>query len=136
MNGGRSKLLLMMRPALDAVVLAILSAGNLLAWLAWDTAKDEHGQGPYAAWQVGGLVIVALGLLWWAVRRGGPLWVAAGLPIGLTVGFAWVASRSGEPRAGGDGLWVVGAFMVAAGSAIATWTVAKSFRRRQGVRGR
>lgn len=96
------------------VGLALTSAANYLSWLAWDT--DKSNGGPYEAWQVIGLAVVQLVLVVSAVAATRSRWTAAVVPPALVLCFAAIAlNESGNS----DGLWVVGAVMLAAGSAFA-----------------
>jgi hypothetical protein len=88
-----------------------------LAFLGWDQEKDLNPAtgaetGPYQPWQVIGLGLV-LGLVAFAAGRAGRHWLAAPvLAVVLTACFAVDAAT--DPDA--DGLWVIGAFLVAVGS--------------------
>lgn len=104
-----------------AVVLALLTAAVHLAVLGWDTRSDVDpttGQvsGPYAAWQVVlvGVLLVLLGL---AAAWRGPAWLVAVVPVVFTV--AWSVSAATAPD--GDGLWPVGAVLVAVGTGAGAW---------------
>ena len=102
--------------AVGAAVVAVLAH---LLWLGWHTPKELdpatlEESGPYEPWQVVAVVltlavVVAVGA--W-LRR--PLAVVAGTVVGTTGSLA--ADWATAPDA--DGLWVVGAGLVAVGSAV------------------
>jgi len=108
-----------------AFVLAALTAISYLGWLGWDQEKvvdaTGHASGPYESWQVLGLA-VTLGLLAGAAGWiGRPLVASVIVPVVLTACFA--VDAIGDPES--DGLWVVGAALVAVGSATAIAIVAQ-----------
>ena len=102
--------------AVGAAVVAVLAH---LLWLGWHTPKELdpatlEESGPYEPWQVVAVVltlgvVVALGA-WF--RR--PLAVVAGTVLGITGSLA--ADWATAPDA--DGLWIIGAGLVAVGSAV------------------
>lgn len=103
---------------LGAVILvALLSAGLWVGWFAWDTeyqydAGTGQMTGPYEIWQgVGafGIGIVVAGV---AHRLLHP--VIAMLVMSASFTVAWSVTASGDET----GLWLVGAFLVAFGSAV------------------
>ncbi|SDO51939.1 hypothetical protein SAMN05660199_02056 [Klenkia soli] len=107
--------------AVAAALLAVLTAAFHLAVLGWDTGYDVDattGQvsGPYAVWQVV-LVGVLLLLLGLAASWRGPAWLVAVVPVVFTV--AWSVSAATAPD--GDGLWPVGAVLVAVGTGVGAW---------------
>jgi hypothetical protein len=108
-----------------AIVLALLTATSYLAWLGWDQQKDVdaagNASGPYESWQVLGLA-VTVGLLAGGAGWVGRSWSASAvIPTVLTVCFAIDAMT--DPDA--DGLWAVGAVLVAIGSLTAITIVAQ-----------
>jgi hypothetical protein len=97
--------------AVVAVGLATLT--NYLGWLVWARTKDRgpdgHVTGPYQPWQIVGLVLVLAVIAAMAGWRRRP-WEA----IIVTTGVMWLcvlASGAVDPNA--DGLFIIGAFMVA-----------------------
>lgn len=114
--------------AAAVVVLAALTAAVHLAVLGWDTGYDVDattGQvsGPYAVWQVAlaGALLLLLGL---AAAWRGPAWLVAVVPVVFTV--AWAVSAASAPD--GDGLWPVGAALVAVGTGIGAWVCQRVVR--------
>ncbi|MGW4811525.1 hypothetical protein ACWEPB_07735 [Kitasatospora cineracea] len=119
------------------LLLPLLTA--VLAWAAWlgwdgerDVAPDGTVSGPYEGWQVLGLVLTVGAAVCWSAHRGRARAAVAGSTAGLT-GAAW-ADWSGE----GDGLFVVGVALVAAGAlaaggplAAATGALTRRRRRRR-----
>lgn len=106
-----------------AALLAGVVAGYL-AFLGWDQHRDvdEAGteSGPYQAWQVVGYGAVLAGLAFAAGRRGHP-WVATVvIPVAVTGCFAVDAATDADA----DGLWVIGAALLAIGAAAGTAAVA------------
>ncbi|MFD7033943.1 hypothetical protein ACFWAR_38545 [Streptomyces sp. NPDC059917] len=101
-----------------ALVTAALASGVWAAWLGWDQHRDVHPDGtttgPYAAWQVVGLVVTLLLPAYAIVARyGGAVYVlgtTAGL--GVAAGYDWSDDSSG--------LFVIGVGLVVAGSLAAT----------------
>ncbi|MFI5937321.1 hypothetical protein [Actinoplanes sp. NPDC051494] len=97
--------------------LAVLSGGAYWALLGWDSEKDFHPDtnsytGPWSAWQVLGLAAI-VGLLAFAAGRAGrPGLATAVIPVAITTGF--VVTASTDPQ--GDGLWPIGAALVALGT--------------------
>lgn len=108
-----------------AVGIAVVTVTAYLAFLGWDQHKDfdpvtQHESGPYEAWQVLGiglvLAAVAFAAGWWRQA----VVAAVVLPITLTACFAVDAATDPRP----DGLWPIGAAMVAVGSLFGTVAVA------------
>jgi hypothetical protein len=102
--------------ALVGVGLAVLTTATYLALLAWDQHKDIDAAGsvtgPYQAWQIVG-VVVALGVIaGMAGWRGHPAIATAVIPIVFTA--CWIIDTATDEW--NDGLWPIGAVMVAAGS--------------------
>ncbi|GAA2096139.1 hypothetical protein GCM10009759_25090 [Kitasatospora saccharophila] len=99
------------------LLLPLLTA--VLAWAAWlgwdgerDVAPDGTVSGPYQVWQVLGLVLTVGAAVCWSAHRGRPLAAVAGSTAGLTgaAGVDWAGD--------GDGLFVVGAALVAVGALV------------------
>jgi peptidoglycan/LPS O-acetylase OafA/YrhL len=111
--------------ALWSVGLGAATAATYGAFLAWDQHKDYDpatGQlsGPYKAWQVVGCGVVLAGLAFETGRRG-RMWLASiVVPVVLTACFS-VDAATGEDS---DGLWPIGAGLVALGSFAGTLAVA------------
>lgn len=101
-------------PALAAPVL-------WAAWLGWDQQYDVHPDGsttgPYAAWQVAGLVLTLLIPLYWAASRQSIAGPVAGITAGLTVASAYDWSDDAS------GLFVIGVGMIMVGSLVTTTAV-------------
>lgn len=109
-----------------AVLLAVLTVLVHVALLGWDTEYDldpSTGQvsGPYSTGQVVlvGVLLLALGL---AAAWHGPPALVAVVPVVLTL--AWSVSAATAPD--GDGLWPVGALLVAAGTAAGAWVCVRA----------
>ncbi|GLI01447.1 hypothetical protein [Phytohabitans aurantiacus] len=110
----------MHRTSRRATAAALLAAGvvaGYLAFLGWDQHKDVdaagNASGPYQAWQVVGYGVLLAGLAFGAGRRGYP-WVATvTISAVLTICFAVDAATDADA----DGLWPIGAALVAIGSA-------------------
>ncbi|GGT28792.1 hypothetical protein GCM10010271_36120 [Streptomyces kurssanovii] len=109
-------------PQLGAgLVLAAVTVGAWAAWLGWDQRRDVQPDGtttgPYEAWQVIGLVLTLLVLVYGAVSRRF-IAAVAGIPVGLTAAayYDWSDDASG--------LFMVGVVMVMAGSLAVTAGVA------------
>ncbi|MFY1692578.1 hypothetical protein [Plantactinospora sp. WMMB782] len=107
------------------VGLAALTALAWFAFLGWDQQKETDPvtgaqTGPYSAWQVVGLGLVLALLVFETGRRGRPWLAGVVVPAVLTVAFSVDAAT--DPDA--DGLWVVGAVLVALGSALGAGLVA------------
>ncbi|MFF3591850.1 hypothetical protein ACFYYI_32555 [Streptomyces sp. NPDC002387] len=100
-------------PALAGVSLVLWAA-----WLGWDQHRDVQPDGtttgPYAAWQVIGLLLTLLAAVYWAASRRYVAGAVIGTTAGLTVAayFDWSDDSSG--------LFMVGLGMVMMGSLIAT----------------
>lgn len=96
-----------------------------LAFLGWDQRKETDPvtgvqTGPYEPWQVIGVGIGLAMVAFIAGRAGRAKLVTAVLPLTLTACFAVDAAT--DPDA--DGLWVIGAALVALGSLLGTGAVA------------
>lgn len=105
-----------------------------LALLGWDQAKTldpatQNETGPYDAWQVVALVVALAGAAFIAGRAGRFLAALVAIPVTLTLAFAVDAATD----ATADGLWPIGAALVALGSAAGVALVAavgQRFRQR------
>jgi hypothetical protein len=93
---------------------AAVAAGAWAGWLGWDQHRDVQPDGsttgPYEAWQVIGLVLSLLPLLYWATSRHHYVAAVFGISLGLTVStyVDWSDDASG--------LFVIGVGMVLVGS--------------------
>jgi hypothetical protein len=98
------------------VLISAATAAAYLGWLGWDQHKDSgpggEVSGPYEAWQVIGLVAVLVAVAVVGGRRGHPVAAVLGMTLTMTVCFSVDAATDAD----GDGLWPVGAFLVAAGT--------------------
>jgi len=113
------------RPLLGAVALAVATVLTWYAWLGHDTEMQVDpatgvASGPYTVPQVAGCVVTLVVLLVLAVLTGVPRWSAA---AAMTVSFtaAWTVQAAASDDAG---LYMVGAFMLAAGMTAGTVVVA------------
>ncbi|MFD2763486.1 hypothetical protein [Micromonospora eburnea] len=115
------------------LLLVVATVGAWWAWLGWETGytvDPETGaiSGPYAGWQVVG-VVLTLALLaaaggWWL----SPWLVAPAMTVAFTAAWAAHAASTDD-----TGLWAVGAVLVLVGTAAGTTVVslaARSARRR------
>lgn len=102
-------------PAASALITAATAAGYL-GWLGWDQHKDPLPGGgvggPYQAWQVLGLVATLGAVAVAAGVRGHPVAAVLGMTVTMTLCFSVDAATDAD----GDGLWPVGALLVAAGT--------------------
>lgn len=91
------------------------------AWLGWDQHRDVQPDGtttgPYAAWQVIGLVLTLLVPVYWAASRRH----IAGAVLGTTIGLTVAAFYDWSDDAGG--LYGVGVGMVMVGTLAVTAAV-------------
>ncbi|MFF8942461.1 hypothetical protein ACF1A5_09325 [Streptomyces sp. NPDC014864] len=111
----------LMKPVLPLLPVLVPAGASLLlwaAWLGWDQQRDVHpdgsATGPYAAWQVIGLVLTLLVPVYWAASRRHVAAAVLGTTAGLTVA-AW-ADWSDDS----SGLFVIGVGMVMVGSLAVT----------------
>ncbi|WP_105975146.1 hypothetical protein [Streptomyces geranii] len=104
-----------------ALLLALVSSAMWAAWLGWDQQRDVHADGsttgPYAAWQVIGLVLTLLAPVYWAASRRH----FAALP-GVTAGLTAAAFYDWSDDS--SGLYVIGVGMIMLGSLAAITAVA------------
>lgn len=104
--------------AVAAAGLAIATAVNYATFLGWDTTKGQDPEtgsvtGPWATWQVVGCVVILLALGLWATRRG-----PAGLVFVVPLVFTACWTVSAAMLDAGDGLWPIGAALVAIATTI------------------
>ncbi|MCC2307988.1 hypothetical protein [Cellulomonas chengniuliangii] len=105
-----------------------LAAVTLIAYLAllgWDQSKTldpvtQNETGPYEAWQVIALVVVLGAAAFLAGRAGRLVPALVTIPVVLTLAFAVDAATDKNA----DGLWPIGAALVALGSAVGVALVA------------
>jgi hypothetical protein len=102
--------------ALVGVSLALLTTATYLAFLAWDQHQDIDATGnvtgPYQAWQIVGVVLAlgaSAGLAGW---HGQARIATAAIPTVFTT--CWIIDAATAEW--NDGLWPIGAVMVAVGS--------------------
>ncbi|MGW3628923.1 hypothetical protein ACWD7F_01950 [Streptomyces sp. NPDC005122] len=123
------------KPVPQLVSILLLAGVSLAAWAAWlgwdqhrDVQPDGTTTGPYAAWQVIGLVLTLLAPVYWAASRR----YVAGAVLGTTAGLT-VAAYDGWSD-DSSGLFMVGVGLVMTGSLVATAVVSviASARRRGG----
>jgi hypothetical protein len=99
-----------------AALIAAVTAAGYLGWLGWDQNKDVqpdgHVSGPYQPWQVIGLALMLGAIAVAAGLREHPVAAVLSITITMTVCF----SITGATEADGDGLWPVGAVLVAIGT--------------------
>ncbi|MEU3605259.1 hypothetical protein AB0E83_07335 [Streptomyces sp. NPDC035033] len=108
-------------PSAAGVPTALLALAAWAVWLGWDQRRDVHPDGsetgPYETWQVVGLALtLLLPLVRTALRGHGP----AGA-VGTSAGLALAAFVDWSDD--GSGLYLIGTFMVGAGSLAATAAV-------------
>ena len=101
---------------LTATLVGVATLADYVGWLGWDQTKhlgpDGFLHGPYEPWQVVGVVLV-LGVIAAAAGLRRQPWVAVVVTtLVMTVCF----SVQGATDPLNDGLWPIGAFMVAAGT--------------------
>lgn len=103
-----------------------VSAGVAVAawavWLGWDqeydVAADGSVSGPYAVWQVAGLVVTLLVAVGWVAAR----WHSAAAVAGTTAGLTLAAGADWSDDA--SGLFMVGVALVMVGGFIGSAVVA------------
>ncbi|MGY4932546.1 hypothetical protein ACWD7T_15795 [Streptomyces sp. 900116325] len=114
----RQRLLKLVPQLLEILVLAALALAVWAAWLGWDQHRDVHPDGsttgPYEAWQVIGLVLTLLPLVYWAASRR----FIAGAVLGITGGLTAAAYYDWSDDS--SGLFMVGVGMVMVGSLVVT----------------
>jgi hypothetical protein len=122
MTGGEDRDPMDAEPAASAVWTAVLVAvatlAGYLGWLGWDQHKDAQPDGsltgPYQSWQVAGLVLVLAAVAAVASLRGRPMIAVVVGTVVTTACFSVDAAT--EPPITNDGLWPIGAAMVALGT--------------------
>ncbi|KUJ42224.1 hypothetical protein PV336_28635 [Streptomyces sp. MI02-2A] len=106
------------RHLLPILALAGVSLALWAAWLGWDQHRDVQPDGtttgPYGAWQVIGLLLTLLAVVYWAASRRYIAGAVIGTTAGLTIAayFDWSDDSSG--------LFMVGVGMVMMGSLVVT----------------
>ncbi|WNO68109.1 hypothetical protein OG830_31565 [Streptomyces sp. NBC_00121] len=114
----RQRILKLVPQLLAILVLAALALAVWAAWLGWDQHRDVHPDGsttgPYEAWQVIGLVLTLLPLVYWAASRR----FIAGAVLGITGGLTAAAYYDWSDDS--SGLFMVGVGMVMVGSLVVT----------------
>ncbi|MFF1968078.1 hypothetical protein ACFVW5_31460 [Streptomyces sp. NPDC058232] len=114
----RQRILNLVPQLLAILVLAALALAVWAAWLGWDQHRDVHPDGsttgPYEAWQVIGLVLTLLPLVYWAASRR----YIAGAVLGITGGLTAAAYYDWSDDS--SGLFMVGVGMVMVGSLVVT----------------
>ncbi|MET8407845.1 hypothetical protein ABZV34_06980 [Streptomyces sp. NPDC005195] len=114
------------------LLLAGVSLAAWAAWLGWDQHRDVQPDGtttgPYAAWQVIGLVLTLPAPVYWAASRR----YVAGAVLGTTAGLTVAAYEDWSDDS--SGLFMVGVGLVMTGSLVATAVVSviASAKRRGG----
>ncbi|MEV6192062.1 hypothetical protein AB0M19_06630 [Streptomyces sp. NPDC051920] len=100
------------------LALAGLTAAAWAGWLGWDQQRDVQADGsttgPYEAWQVIGLGLTLLALVYWAASRA---YVSAAV-VGTTAGLAVAAYLDWSDDS--SGLFVIGVGLVVIGSLVVT----------------
>lgn len=104
-----------------AAVVGLATLGDYFAWLGRAEAKD-FGRDSYQPWQVMGLVLVLGVIAVVAGWRRHP-WVAAVVTT-LVMTVSWSIDAFNDPPEFNDGLWLIGASMVAIGTFCGVWLVA------------
>ncbi|MBO1336675.1 hypothetical protein [Streptomyces sp. VRA16 Mangrove soil] len=109
------------RPVTAALVPAATALAAWALWLGWDQHRDVHPDGsttgPYAAWQVIGLVVTVLIPVYWSASRHHPGPATLGTTAALTAAAAYDWSDDAS------GLFMVGVVMVLLGTWAATATL-------------
>lgn len=100
-----------------AALVGVASLVDCLGWLGWQRAKhlgpDSYLHGPYEPWRVAGLLVV-LGVIVVAATARGYAKVAVVMTT-LVVTLFFSVQGATDPRS--DGLWPIGAILVAVGTA-------------------
>ncbi|KUM80077.1 hypothetical protein [Streptomyces curacoi] len=114
----------LMKPALRLLPFLVPAGAAMALWAAWlgwdqqyDVRPDGTTTGPYAAWQVVGLVLTLLAPVYWAASRRHVVGAVLGTTVGLTAAafYDWSDDATG--------LFAVGVGMVMGGSLGATVAV-------------
>ncbi|WDN52680.1 hypothetical protein [Streptomyces clavuligerus] len=118
----RQRLPKLLSPSLVTLVLALATSALWAAWLGWDQQRDVHPDGsttgPYQPWQVIGLVLTLLPLVYAGVSRRHLTATVLGIPFGLA------AAAFHDWSDDGSGLFAIGVLMVLVGSLVATGAAA------------
>ncbi|MEU6667166.1 hypothetical protein [Streptomyces sp. NPDC046727] len=114
----------LLNPVLRTLPLLASAAAAVTAWAAWlgwdqqrDVRPDGTTTGPYAAWQVIGLVLTLLVPVCWAAARRHTASAVLGTPAGLAVAAAYDWSDDSS------GLFAIGVGLVLVGGLAATAAV-------------
>ncbi|MFI7585709.1 hypothetical protein ACIB24_01390 [Spongisporangium articulatum] len=109
----------MLRSAVAFTISAATTLAAYLALLGWDqekeTGPDGYLHGPYAAWQVAAMALTVGVIAWLGGRYNRIPSSVSAATITLTVAWSIDAATDVED----DGLWPLGATMVAFGCALA-----------------
>lgn len=99
-------------------MVGLAAIGGYLGFLGWDQQQargaDGYLHGPYQAWQVVSLVVVLGGAAIWSGWRRHQFVGTIAAAVVMTV--AWSIDAATSP--GNDGLWPVGAVLIAVGTAV------------------
>jgi hypothetical protein len=122
------------RGAIYPLAAGVATAASWLAWFGWHRAKtlgpDGYLHGPYESWQVAGFVLI-LGAI--AAVLGWVGQVFSGVAVVTVVTTLAFSSDALADTKNNDGLWLVGAILVAVGTfcwVCAIGAVSRSVRRR------
>ena len=103
-----------------AALVGVATLADCLAWLGWQRAKhlgpDGYLHGPYDPWQVAGFIVVVGVIVVAAASRGYAKVAVVSTTLVVTLFFS--AQGATDPRS--DGLWPIGAILVAVGTACGT----------------
>ena len=117
-----------------AAVVGLATFADYFGWLGRSQAKD-FGRDSYQTWQVIGLVLVLGVIAAMAGWRRRP-WVAA-IVTTIVMTVSWSIDAATDPPQFNDGLWPIGALLVAVGTFTGVVLVAfAASASTQGVRGR
>ncbi len=108
-----------------ALLVGLATLANYVGWLGWDQQRNvgwNQQPGPYETWQIVGLVAVLVVIAAVAGWRGRASAGAASATVVMTLCFAIDAAS--EPAQYNDGLWPVGALLVAGGTFVGVKFVA------------
>ena len=105
---------------LSVVLISLLSAGLWFGWFGWDSAYQFDAAtgemaGPYEVWQGVGALVCGVVVVWLGYRM--LHFAVALLVIPASFTFAWISTASAMDS---NGLWVVGAILVAFGTTFGT----------------
>jgi hypothetical protein len=123
-SGGRTAELTSRHVWPTAVLVGVGTFANYIGWLGSDQTKtlgsDGYLHGPYEPWQIVGAVLVLVLIAGVAGWRRHPWTAVATATLVMTVSFSLTAAT--DPRS--DGLWPIGAFIVAVGTFLGVGVVA------------